>query len=57
VTPATGVAVLALSKLLEPVVEVVTQIDFALKGNIAEPELIELERVKKEIAVPEEFRQ
>uniref|UniRef100_UPI003D075A01 YhdP family protein n=1 Tax=Agarivorans sp. TaxID=1872412 RepID=UPI003D075A01 len=57
VTPATGVAVLALSKLLEPVVEVVTQIDFALKGNIAEPELIELERVKKEITVPDEFRQ
>ncbi len=56
VTPATGVAVLALSKLLEPMVEVVTQIDFALKGNIAEPELIELERVKKEIAVPAEFR-
>ncbi|MGY5452051.1 YhdP family protein [Agarivorans sp. MS3-6] len=56
VTPATGVAVLALSKLLEPVVEVVTQIDFALKGNIGEPQLIELERVKKEIKVPDEFR-
>ncbi|MEE1675414.1 YhdP family protein [Agarivorans aestuarii] len=56
VTPATGVAVLALSKLLEPVVEVVTQIDFALTGNLAEPELIELERVKQEIKVPDEFR-
>ncbi|WP_411994281.1 YhdP family protein [Agarivorans sp. DSG3-1] len=56
VTPATGVAVLALSKLLEPVVEVVTQIDFALTGNIGEPELIELERVKQEIKVPDKFR-
>ncbi|WP_220720233.1 YhdP family protein [Agarivorans litoreus] len=56
VTPATGVAVLALSKLFEPVVEVVTQINFALTGNLAEPELIELERVKQEIKVPDEFR-
>ncbi|WP_432455996.1 MULTISPECIES: YhdP family protein [unclassified Agarivorans] len=56
VTPVTGVAVLALSKLLEPVVEVVTQIDFALKGNIRQPELIELERVKQKIEVPDEFR-
>ncbi|WP_026971504.1 YhdP family protein [Aliagarivorans marinus] len=57
VTPATGVAVLALQKLFEPMVEVVTQIDFALTGNISEPELIELERVQREIEVPTEFRQ
>ncbi|MFM2486698.1 YhdP family protein [Celerinatantimonas yamalensis] len=44
VTPITGAAVLALSKLFEPMIEVITQVDFDITGNVDHPKLIEVKR-------------
>ncbi|CAG9295582.1 YhdP family protein [Celerinatantimonas diazotrophica] len=52
VTPVTGAAVLALSKLLEPVIDVITQVDFDITGDIDHPKLIEVKREKRKIKVP-----
>lgn len=52
VTPVTGAAVLALSKLLEPVIDVITQVDFDITGDIDHPKLIEVKREKHKIKVP-----
>lgn len=57
VTPVTGVAVLALSKILEPAIEVITQVDFNITGSLEHPNLIEANRVKKKITIPKELRQ
>lgn len=52
VTPVTGAAVLALSKLLEPVIDVITQVDFDITGDIDHPKLMEVKREKHQIKVP-----
>ncbi|MFM2482974.1 YhdP family protein [Celerinatantimonas sp. YJH-8] len=57
VTPVTGVAVLALSKLLEPAIEVISQVDFHIKGSFDHPELVEEGREKKKIKIPKNLRQ
>jgi len=49
ITPVTGLYVLALSKLLEPVVDVVTRIDFRISGPLDEPRLIEAGRDRARI--------
>lgn len=49
ITPITGLYVLALSKLLEPVVDVVTRIDFRVSGPIDDPRLIEAGRDRARI--------
>ncbi|RKF21360.1 TIGR02099 family protein [Alginatibacterium sediminis] len=54
-TPITGVAVYALSKLFEPVVDVVTRVDFQLSGNIEQPELIESQRVQEPMKMPNDM--
>lgn len=49
ITPVTGLYVLALSKLLEPVVDVVTRIDFRVSGPIDNPKLVEAGRDRARI--------
>lgn len=55
VTPPTAIAVFALSKILEPVVDVVTEIKFKVTGDLDDPVFEEVQRNKKEIVVPPEM--
>ncbi len=55
-TPVTGLYVLALSKLLEPVVETITQVNFELSGDLSDPTLKEVGRRSGEIEVPKELQ-
>jgi uncharacterized protein (TIGR02099 family) len=55
VTPTTALAVFALSKILEPVVEVITEIKFEISGNLQDPTFTELFRNQKEIKVPNQL--
>lgn len=48
-----GIGAFALTKVLEPVIEVISELRFRLSGTMADPELIELERKSKEIEIPE----
>ncbi|AQS40403.1 TIGR02099 family protein [Shewanella psychrophila] len=48
-----GLGAFALTKVLEPVIEVITEIRFQLTGTMAEPKLEELGRKSKEIEIPE----
>ena len=56
-TPITGLYVLALSKLLEPVVDVITRIDFRVSGPIDAPRLIEAGRNRAMIKLNQEQKQ
>ncbi len=55
VTPPTAIAVFALSKILEPVVDVVTEIKFKVTGDLDDPVFEEVQRNQKEIVVPAEM--
>jgi uncharacterized protein (TIGR02099 family) len=55
VTPTTALAVFALSKILEPVVEVITEIKFEISGDLQDPIFTELFRNQKEIKVPNQL--
>ncbi|WP_394147698.1 YhdP family protein [Shewanella atlantica] len=48
-----GIGAFALTKVLEPVIEVITELRFRLTGTMSEPKLEELERKSKEIEIPE----
>ncbi|MCL1142110.1 YhdP family protein [Shewanella gaetbuli] len=48
-----GIGAFALTKVLEPVIEVISEIRFRLTGTMDSPELQELERKSKEIEIPE----
>ncbi|GAA5194508.1 YhdP family protein [Ferrimonas gelatinilytica] len=48
-----GLGAFAVSKFLEPVIEVITRLRYHLTGTLDEPELVEVERAKREIALPE----
>ncbi len=48
-----GLGAFALTKVLEPVIEVISEIRFRVTGTISEPKLEELERKSKEIEIPE----
>ncbi|MCL2912263.1 TIGR02099 family protein [Shewanella corallii] len=48
-----GIGAFALTKVLEPVIEVISEIRFRLTGTMADPKLEELERKSKEIEIPE----
>ena len=48
-----GLGALALTKVLEPVIEVITELRFQLTGTMAEPKLEEIGRKSKEIEIPE----
>jgi len=56
ITPVTGVAVLALSKLLEPVLEVVTELKFELNGSLDAPVLTELERKSSKVDISNKLK-
>jgi uncharacterized protein (TIGR02099 family) len=56
-TPITGLYVLALSKLLEPVVDVITRIDFRVSGPIDDPRLIEAGRDRAMIKLNQDQKQ
>ncbi len=55
VTPVAGVTVLALSKLLSPVVEVITELRFRAHGDLQSPQLEEVRRSSREIDLGENF--
>lgn len=48
-----GIGAFALTKVLEPVIEIISEIRFRLEGTMDNPELQELERKSKEIVIPE----
>ncbi|MGS3139469.1 YhdP family protein [Aeromonas sanarellii] len=56
-TPITGLYVLALSKLLEPVVDVVTRIDFRVSGPLDDPRLIEAGRNRARIKLNQQQKE
>ncbi|MFI3245370.1 MAG: YhdP family protein [Ferrimonas sp.] len=47
-----GLGALAVTKLLEPVIEVITQLRYRLTGSVARPQLQELERLQPPSALP-----
>lgn len=49
-----GIGAFALTKVLEPVIEVISEIRFQLTGTMSDPKLIEVERKSKEIEIPNE---
>lgn len=48
-----GLGAFALTKVLEPVIEVISELRFRVTGTMAEPVVEELERKSKEIEIPE----
>ncbi|GLP97367.1 YhdP family protein [Paraferrimonas sedimenticola] len=50
-----GIGAFAISKVLEPVIEVISEIRFTLTGTISEPLVNETGRESKEIEVPQEL--
>ncbi|MCP3128632.1 YhdP family protein [Shewanella sp. KJ2020] len=48
-----GLGAFALTKVLEPVIEVISEIRFRVTGTMADPVVEELERKSKEIEIPE----
>ncbi|BDM63103.1 hypothetical protein NFHSH190041_05550 [Shewanella sp. NFH-SH190041] len=48
-----GLGAFALTKVLEPVIEVISEIRFRLTGTLSDPKLEEVERKSKEIEIPE----
>ncbi len=52
VTPVTGLYVLALSKVLGPVVDVFTRIRYRIEGPLDQPQVTELGREQKRVTVP-----
>ena len=58
VTPVTGVYVLAASKLLEPMIDVVTRIHFKIEGPLDEPKVDEVGRERGAIkSVPDAYKE
>jgi len=55
VTPTTALAVFALSKLLEPVVEVITELKFNVSGDFENPVFTEVKRNQQAITVPDKL--
>ncbi|PKF56610.1 TIGR02099 family protein [Alteromonadales bacterium alter-6D02] len=52
-TPQVFILAFALTKVLEPIVDVVSQVNFKLSGTVATPEFIEVNRQQKKYRVPE----
>ncbi|QDF68300.1 TIGR02099 family protein [Shewanella sp. SNU WT4] len=48
-----GVGAFALTKVLEPVIEVIAEIRFRVSGTMSDPKIDELERKSKEIVIPD----
>lgn len=54
IEPTTGLIMLLINKIFEPVLDVVVRIEYKIKGDLANPEVIELDKKSKEIVVPDE---
>lgn len=54
IEPTTGLIMLLINKIFEPVLDVVVRIEYKIKGDLADPEVIELDKKSKEIVVPDE---
>ncbi|MGB0893329.1 MAG: YhdP family protein [Parashewanella sp.] len=50
-----GIGAFALTKVLEPVIEVISEIRFRVTGTMSNPKLEELERKSKEIEIPKKI--
>lgn len=56
VTPPTAVAVFAITKLLNPVVDVITKVEYGVKGPFDSPKVTELSRTKGEYKLQDEVQ-
>lgn len=54
IEPTTGLIMLLINKIFEPVLDVVVRIEYSIKGDLTNPEVIELDKESKEIVVPDE---
>jgi len=52
-TPQVFVLAFALTKVLEPIIDVISQVNFKLSGNVKEPSFVEINRKQKKYKVPE----
>ncbi|GAA4901775.1 YhdP family protein [Ferrimonas pelagia] len=52
-----GLGAFAVSKILEPVIEVITQLRYHLSGTLEDPQLEEISRTSREIRLPEQAQQ
>lgn len=54
IEPTTGLIMLLINKIFEPVLDVVVRIEYNIKGDLTNPEVIEVDKKSKEIVVPDE---
>ncbi|ACV26058.1 YhdP family protein [Kangiella koreensis] len=54
IEPTTGLIMLLINKIFEPVLDVVVSIEYKIKGDLDNPEVIELDKKSKEIVIPDE---
>lgn len=57
ITPVTGLYVLLLSKIFEPVVDIITQVNFSLTGDISNPTIEEVGREQGAVELPQEIKE
>ncbi|AOE50513.1 YhdP family protein [Kangiella sediminilitoris] len=53
IEPTTGLIMLLVNKIFEPVIDVVVSIEYKVTGDLANPEVVELSKKSKEVTVPE----
>jgi len=52
-TPQVFVLAFALTKVLEPIIDVISQVNFKLTGNVTDPQFVEINRKQKKYKVPD----
>jgi len=52
-TPQVFILAFALTKVLDPIIDVISQVNFKLSGNVDQPQFVEINRKKKKYKVPE----
>ncbi|WP_223578493.1 YhdP family protein [Kangiella taiwanensis] len=53
VEPTTGLIMLLVNKIFEPVIDVVVSIEYKVSGSLTNPTVVEVSKKSKEVAVPE----
>lgn len=53
IEPTTGLIMLLVNKIFEPVIDVVVSIEYKVSGDLANPQVVELSKKSKEVKVPE----
>ena len=53
VEPTTGLIMLLVNKIFEPVIDVVVSIEYKVSGDLTDPQVVEVSKKSKEVAVPE----